>query len=94
MRRRPSPSTTSRNWPSCRKARVQWEVRRRLTRQTSHWGTSRSANSLLFYAATGLAFAAALLNVAFDFCLGCELYLLGARLFGGSLRGTGKAATR
>ena len=49
---------------------------------------------VLFYVATGLAFAAALLNVAFDFCLGCELYLLGARLFGGSLRGTGKAATR
>jgi hypothetical protein len=30
--------------------------------------------------ATGLALAAAFLNAAFGFCLGCELYLLGKRL--------------
>jgi hypothetical protein len=30
--------------------------------------------------AVGLALAAALLNAAFGFCLGCELYLLGLRL--------------
>jgi len=30
--------------------------------------------------AAGAAFIAAFLNVAFGFCLGCELYLLGARL--------------
>ena len=30
--------------------------------------------------ATGLALAAALLNAAFGFCLGCELYLLARRL--------------
>lgn len=30
--------------------------------------------------ATGLALAAALLNAAVGFCLGCELYLLGARV--------------
>ena len=30
--------------------------------------------------ATGFALAAALLNAAFGFCLGCELYLVGARV--------------
>lgn len=30
----------------------------------------------LFYAATGLALAAAFLNAAFGYCLGCEVYLL------------------
>ena len=30
--------------------------------------------------ATGLALAAALLNAAFGLCLGCELYLIGARV--------------
>lgn len=35
---------------------------------------------VVFYVATGLALVAALLNAAFDFCLGCELYLLGQRL--------------
>lgn len=49
---------------------------------------------VLFYGATGLAFAAALLNVAFDFCLGCEMYVRGARLFGTSVRGTGRVAAR
>jgi hypothetical protein len=37
------------------------------------------------YAATALAFVAAFLNAAFDFCLGCELYLLITRL---TTRGT------
>lgn len=35
----------------------------------------------LFYVATGFALVAALLNAVFDFCLGCEIYLLGRRLF-------------
>lgn len=32
------------------------------------------------YVAVGAALAAAFLNAAFDFCLGCEMYLLGRRL--------------
>jgi hypothetical protein len=32
--------------------------------------------------ATGMALAAAFLNAAFGFCLGCEMYLLGRRLTG------------
>jgi hypothetical protein len=36
----------------------------------------------LAYLAIGLALAAAFLNAAFNFCLGCEMYLLGARLYG------------
>jgi hypothetical protein len=36
----------------------------------------------LFYVAVGFALIAALLNAVFDFCLGCELYLLGKRWFG------------
>jgi hypothetical protein len=36
---------------------------------------------VLFYVAVGFALVAALLNAIFDFCLGCELYLLGKRLF-------------
>lgn len=35
---------------------------------------------LLFTIATGFALAAAFLNAAFDFCLGCETYLLLLRL--------------
>jgi len=35
---------------------------------------------LLGQVAAGLAFVAALLNAAFGFCLGCEMYLLGLRL--------------
>jgi uncharacterized membrane protein YjdF len=35
---------------------------------------------LLGAIATGFALAAAFLNAAFGFCLGCELYLLGKRL--------------
>ena len=36
--------------------------------------------TLLGQIATGLALAAALLNAAFAFCLGCEIYLLAKRL--------------
>ncbi len=35
---------------------------------------------ILFYAAAGMALAAAFLNAAFDFCLGCEMYLLFKRI--------------
>ena len=35
---------------------------------------------VLFYVAVGFALVAALLNAVFDFCLGCEVYLLGKRL--------------
>jgi hypothetical protein len=35
------------------------------------------------YVAVGFALAAAFLNAAFDFCLGCEMYLVGKRLFAG-----------
>ena len=34
----------------------------------------------LAYVAVGFALGAAFLNAAFDFCLGCEMYLLGKRL--------------
>ncbi len=37
---------------------------------------------LVFFVAVGLALVAALLNAIFDFCLGCELYLLSKRAFG------------
>jgi len=37
---------------------------------------------LVFYIATGFALIAAILNSVFDYCLGCELYLLGRRLLG------------
>jgi len=36
---------------------------------------------IVFFVAVGFALVAALLNAVFDFCLGCELYLLGRRLF-------------
>jgi Domain of unknown function (DUF4395) len=36
----------------------------------------------VFYIATGFALIAAILNSVFDYCLGCELYLLGRRLLG------------
>lgn len=36
--------------------------------------------SILFTIATGAALAAAFLNAAFDYCLGCEVYLLLLRL--------------
>ncbi|MGN6574694.1 MAG: DUF4395 domain-containing protein [Nocardioides sp.] len=38
--------------------------------------------TLLGAIATGAALAAAFLNAAFGFCLGCEVYLLGKRLAG------------
>jgi hypothetical protein len=38
------------------------------------------ASPVLFYVAVAFALVAALLNAIFDFCLGCELYLLGKRL--------------
>jgi hypothetical protein len=34
----------------------------------------------VFYVAAGFALVAALLNAVFDFCLGCEVYLLGRRV--------------
>ena len=39
---------------------------------------------VLFYVAVGFALVAALLNAVFDFCLGCEIYLLAKRLSGRS----------
>lgn len=36
---------------------------------------------LLFTIATAACIAAAFLNSAFDYCLGCKVYLLGVRLF-------------
>jgi len=41
--------------------------------------------------AAGLALAAAFLNAAFGFCLGCELYLFGRRLAAGHSSATGAA---
>ena len=35
-----------------------------------------TGNSALFLIATGFALSAAFLNAAFDFCLGCKIYLL------------------
>ena len=35
---------------------------------------------LVFYSAVGCALVAALLNAIFDFCMGCEMYVLGVRL--------------
>jgi hypothetical protein len=40
---------------------------------------------VLFYVAVAFALVAALLNSVFDFCLGCEMYLLGRRLLGNPL---------
>lgn len=37
---------------------------------------------IVFYVAAGFALVAAVLNAVFDFCLGCELYLLGRRVLG------------
>lgn len=37
---------------------------------------------VVFFVAVGFALIAALLNAVFDFCLGCEVYLLGRRLLG------------
>jgi hypothetical protein len=35
--------------------------------------------SAVFTVAVGMALAAAFLNAAFNYCLGCEMYLLGLR---------------
>ena len=40
-----------------------------------------SGSELLFIIATSMALAAAFLNAAFDYCLGCEMYLLLTRAF-------------
>jgi len=39
--------------------------------------------TVVAYVAVGFALGAAFLNAAFDFCLGCEMYLLGKRLLAG-----------
>ncbi len=44
----------------------------------------------LFYVAVGFALVAALLNAVFDFCLGCEVYLLGRRLLHRAAVGTAR----
>jgi len=38
--------------------------------------------TVVAYVAVAFALGAAFLNAAFDFCLGCEMYLLGRRLLG------------
>jgi hypothetical protein len=38
--------------------------------------------TVVAYVAVGFALAAAFLNSAFDYCLGCEMYLLGKRVLG------------
>jgi hypothetical protein len=47
---------------------------------------------VLFYVAVGFALVAALLNAVFDFCLGCEVYLLGRRVAGRPLTSAGSGA--
>ena len=47
---------------------------------------------VLFYVAVGFALVAALLNAVFDFCLGCEVYLLGRRIAGRPLASAGSEA--
>jgi hypothetical protein len=47
---------------------------------------------VLFYVAVGLALVAALLNAVFDFCLGCEIYLLSRRVAGRPLGSSGTGA--
>jgi len=38
--------------------------------------------TVVAYVAVAFALGAAFLNAAFDFCLGCEMYLLGRRVLG------------
>ena len=38
-----------------------------------------AGSSAVFTVAVGMALAAAFLNAAFNYCLGCEMYLLGLR---------------
>lgn len=47
---------------------------------------------VLFYVAVGIALVAALLNAVFDFCLGCEVYLLSRRVAGRPLGSSGSGA--
>jgi hypothetical protein len=47
---------------------------------------------VLFYVAVGFALVAAVLNAVFDFCLGCEVYLLGRRVAGRPLTSAGSKA--
>jgi len=47
---------------------------------------------VLFYVAVGFALVAAVLNAVFDFCLGCEVYLLGRRIAGRPLTSAGSEA--
>jgi hypothetical protein len=42
-----------------------------------------SGATVVAYVAVAFALGAAFLNAAFDFCLGCEMYLLGRRLLAG-----------
>jgi len=42
---------------------------------------SSTSNSGLFTIAVSLTLAASFLNSAFNFCLGCEMYLIGQRVF-------------
>jgi hypothetical protein len=44
-----------------------------------------AALPVLFYIAIGFALIAAVLNSVFNYCLGCELYLLGRRVLGNPL---------
>ena len=44
------------------------------------FGGLLAGQELVFQIATGFALAAAFLNAAFGFCLGCQMYLLFARL--------------
>ncbi len=46
---------------------------------------------ILFFAAVGVAFIAAVLNAVFDVCLGCEVYLLGRRVAGRPLSSEARA---
>jgi len=52
-----------------------------------------SGVTLLGLVATGFALAAAFLNAAFGFCLGCEVYLRVRRVTGSAVAGTAPART-
>ncbi len=43
------------------------------------------SSPVLFYVAVAFALVAAILNSVFNFCLGCEMYLMGRRLLGNPL---------
>ncbi|MFT3835141.1 MAG: DUF4395 domain-containing protein [Micropruina sp.] len=49
-----------------------------------------AAAPALFYVAGGFALVAAVLNAVFDYCLGCEIYLLGRRVFTHAATGTAR----